>query len=155
VKFDKLSATTSGQPIFTRDEETAVEIRATFVIDLSQLRSFGHGGKGLSDAQKAFLLRLALWKIGKLVGSPFRYRSGCDLELFKLTEGRGETKAEVDPASLCAINAAAITTAAFRAGDDKRPVVTQVYWKAGELFKEGKADAPAPTDGDGASTEGE
>jgi len=93
VKFDKLAATTSGQPIFTRDEETAVEIRATFVIDLSQLRSFGHDGKGLSDSQKTFLLRLALWKIGKLVGSPFRYRSGCDLELVKLTlermAGRG------------------------------------------------------------------
>lgn len=155
VKFDKLAATTSGQPIFTRDEETAVEIRATFVIDLSQLRSFGHDGKGLSDSQKTFLLRLALWKIGKLVASPFRYRSGCDLELVKLTEGRGETKATIDPASLCAINADAIKTAAFRSGDDKRPVVTQVYWKAGELFKEGKADALEPTEGDDAATDGQ
>ena len=155
VKFDKLSATTSGQPIFTRDEETAVEIRATFVIDLSQLRSFGHGGKGLSDAQKAFLLRLALWKIGKLVGSPFRYRSGCDLELVKLTEGRGDAKAEVDPASLCAIDAAAIKAAAFRAENDKSPIVTQVYWKAGELFKEGVVPTTPPAEGGDATPEGE
>ena len=41
VKFDKLLMTTSGQPIFAVDEETAHEIRATFVIDLALLRSFG------------------------------------------------------------------------------------------------------------------
>ena len=41
VKFDKLLMTTSGQPIFAVDEETAREIRATFVIDLALLRSFG------------------------------------------------------------------------------------------------------------------
>jgi hypothetical protein len=33
--------------------------------------------------------------------------------------------------------------------------VTQVYWKAGELFKEGKADAPEPTEGDDAATDGQ
>ena len=153
VKFDKLAATTSGQPIFTRDEETAEEIRATFVIDLSQLRSFGHGDNGLSIAQKSFLLRLALWKIGKLVGAPFKYRSGCDLELIKLTERRGETKKEIDPTSLCTINTDAIKAAAFRSDDDKRPVVTQVYWKAGELYKEGKSDAPELIESDEVSSE--
>ncbi len=100
VKFDKLQKTNSGQPIFTRDEETADEIRATFVIDLAQLRSFGRGENGLSDGQKEFLLRLALWKIGKLLSQPFRYRSGCDLELVSLTEGRGDEKSGLNPTTL-------------------------------------------------------
>lgn len=155
VKFDKLQKTTSGQPIFTRDEETADEIRATFVIDLAQLRSFGRGTNGLSDSQKEFLLRLALWKIGKLLSQPFRYRSGCDLELVKLIDKsiKAETGAEksaenaekptneIDPAALNLVDAAAITKATFRKADDKSSVVTKVYWKAGDLYKEGK-DAP-------------
>lgn len=66
VKFDKLGKTTSGQPIFSVDKETAREIRATCVIDLSLLRSFGNGTNGLNDNQKLFLLELALWKIGRL-----------------------------------------------------------------------------------------
>ena len=37
VKFDRLGKTTSGQPIFSVDEETAQEIRATFIIDLALL----------------------------------------------------------------------------------------------------------------------
>ncbi len=81
VKFDKLLMTTSGQPIFAVDEETAREIRATFIIDLGLLRSFGGGETGLSDAQKELLLALALWKIGRLLRKPFRYRSRCDLEV--------------------------------------------------------------------------
>lgn len=141
VKFDKLQKTTSGQPIFTRDEETADEIRATFVIDLAQLRSFGRGENGLSYGQKEFLLRLALWKIGKLLSQPFRYRSGCDLELVSLTEGRGDEKSELNPSTLNLVDAAAIKNATFRKADDKSPAVTKVYWKAGDLYKEGK-DAP-------------
>jgi len=141
VKFDKLQKTTSGQPIFTRDEETADEIRATFVIDVAQLRSFGRGENGLSDGQKEFLLRLALWKIGKLLSQPFRYRSGCDLELVSLTEGRGDEKSELNPSTLNLVDAAAIKNATFRKADDKSPAVTKVYWKAGDLYKEGK-DVP-------------
>ena len=141
VKFDKLQKTTSGQPIFTRDEETADEIRATFVIDVAQLRSFGRGENGLSYGQKEFLLRLALWKIGKLLSQPFRYRSGCDLELVSLTEGRGDEKSELNPSTLNLVDAAAIKNATFRKADDKSPAVTKVYWKAGDLYKEGK-DAP-------------
>lgn len=151
VKFDKLDATTSGQPIFARDEETAVEICATFVIDLALLRSFGHGDNGLSDAQKSFLLRLALWKIGKLVGSPFRYRSGCDLELVKLVDKGGKDGDVIDTTNLGVIDAAAIKTAAFRSESDKRPAVTQVYWKAGELYKERKPEVVPPVSGDPAN----
>ena len=35
VKFDRLGKTLSGQPIFAVDEETAREIRATFLLDLN------------------------------------------------------------------------------------------------------------------------
>src|ERR1017187_4572412 len=58
VKFDKLGKTTSGQPIFAVDEETASEIRATFILDLSLLRSFGLASKGLTNPQKEFLLEI-------------------------------------------------------------------------------------------------
>lgn len=69
VKFDKLGKTTSGQPIFAVDKETAREMRATFVIDLALIRSFGRSDvengveqnvQGLSRKKKQFLLELAL-----------------------------------------------------------------------------------------------
>ena len=45
VKFDRLGKTTSGQPIFAVDDATAHEIRATFILDLALLRSFGRKDK--------------------------------------------------------------------------------------------------------------
>jgi CRISPR-associated protein Csb1 len=45
VKFDRLGKTTSGQPIFAVDDETATEIRATFILDVALLRSFGRTEK--------------------------------------------------------------------------------------------------------------
>ena len=41
VKFDRLGKTTSGQPIFAVDDATAREVRATFILDIALLRSFG------------------------------------------------------------------------------------------------------------------
>src|SRR5258708_7969046 len=41
VNFDRLGKTNSGQPIFAVDDETASEIRATFILDVALLRSFG------------------------------------------------------------------------------------------------------------------
>ena len=128
VKFDKLGKTSSGQPIFSVDEETAGEIVATFVIDLALLRSFGRGDGGLNGAQKELLLALALWKIERLLRGPFRYRSNCDLELHELRiRGREE------PAELHAVD---IQTAIERA-EFSTPPVTTVYWPAEELFRTG------------------
>ena len=79
VKFDRLGKTTSGQPIFSVDEETAHEIRATFIIDLALLRSYGRGENGLNNDQKTLLLDFALWKIKQLLARPFRYRTQCFL----------------------------------------------------------------------------
>ncbi len=79
VKFDRLGKTTSGQPIFAVDEETAREIRATFILDLALLRSYGRDDKGLTPIQKQLLFELAMWKISRLVAQPFRFRSGCYL----------------------------------------------------------------------------
>lgn len=132
VKFDKLGKTSSGQPIFSVDEETASEIIARFVVDLALLRSFGRGGRGLSDEQKEFLLALALWKIERLLRGPFRYRTNCDLELHELRTRGGEEP--VDPPAID------ITSAIERAGINGPPV-TQVYWPADELFRAG-ADEP-------------
>ena len=128
VKFDKLGKTSSGQSIFPVDEETAREIVATFVIDLALLRSFGRRDHGLNEEQKEFLLALALWKIERLLRGPFRYRSGCDLELHELRI-RGHEE-PVDPPTIDI--GSAIENARF--GD---PPVTQVYWPADELFRGG------------------
>ncbi|HKI15818.1 MAG TPA: type I-U CRISPR-associated protein Cas7, partial [Roseiarcus sp.] len=95
VKFDRLGKTTSGQPIFAVDDATAGEIRATFILDVAFLQSFGRTEKkdrsdsvrGLSETQKEFLAALALWKIDRLLKTPFRYRSGCHLELITLKHG--------------------------------------------------------------------
>ncbi len=80
VKFDHLGKTLSGQPIFSKDEETAQSIEATFLIDLGLVRSYGHGEDGLSVKQKALILNLAFWKIERMLATPFRFRSGCHLK---------------------------------------------------------------------------
>ncbi|MEQ2009447.1 MAG: type I-U CRISPR-associated protein Cas7 [Limisphaerales bacterium] len=147
VKFDKLGKTTSGQPIFSVDKETAREIRATFVIDLSLIRSFGRGDHGLNNNQKQFLLELALWKIGRLLSGPYRFRSGCDLKLAALARIENETPTALPPTELQRDIATAIGNAGFA-----DPRVTKVYWPSDELFKAGKDDDKAQ---EGAGEEGE
>ena len=128
VKFDRLGKTSSGQPIFSVDEETANEIVATFVIDMALLRSFGRANHGLNDAQKEFLLALALWKIERILRGPFRYRTNCDLELDELRfRGREE------PVDLPDID----IKAAIRNAKFSDSPVTQIYWPAEELFRAG------------------
>ncbi|RJP53921.1 MAG: type I-U CRISPR-associated protein Cas7 [Anaerolineaceae bacterium] len=130
VKFDKLGKTTSGQPIFAKDEETATEIRATFVIDLSLIRSFGHGNDhGLNTAQKQFLLGFALWKIKKLLEKSFRFRSECDLELIGLKID-DETK---DIPALAINIGDLISQSGFQ-----DPRITKIYWTVDDLFKAAK-----------------
>lgn len=132
VKFDKLMKTTSKQPIFSVDKETAREIRATFVIDLSLIRSFGRGTNGLNDNQKSFLLELALWKIGRLLSGPYRFRSGCDLKLAALARVENGQVTELPATVLQRDITTAITNAGFA-----DPRITQVYWPSAELFKAG------------------
>ena len=129
VKFDKLGKTNSGQPIFAKDEETASEIRATFTVDVSLIRSFGRGNDGLNMGQKQFVLGFALWKIGKLLASPFRFRSECDLELTGLQIDGDKS----DVAALAIDVQALIKEAGFQ-----EPRVTRIYWNDSELFKAAK-----------------
>lgn len=132
VKFDRLGKTSSGQPIFSVDEEAASKLVATFVIDLALLRSFGRGDFGLNDVQKEFLLTLALWKIERLLRGPFRYRSNCDLELHEL-HIRGREGSFPMPAI-------DVAGAIKRANFADSPV-TQVYWPAEELFRKANENA--------------
>jgi CRISPR-associated protein Csb1 len=94
VKFDRLGKTTSGQPIFAVDDATAREIRATFILDVALVCSFGRKKDGeplgLTDKQKEFLIAMALWKIQKLLERPFRFRSGCHLRRVSLKNMAGE-----------------------------------------------------------------
>jgi CRISPR-associated protein Csb1 len=143
VKFDKLGKTTSGQPIFSVDKETAREIRATFVIDLSLIRSFGSGTNGLTNNQKQFLLELALWKIGQLLSRPYRFRSGCDLKLATLVRIENGLASELPPTALQRDIQTALGSAGF-----EDPRITQVYWPADELFKAARDEEKEPKEND-------
>jgi len=136
VKFDRLGKTVSGQPIFAVDEETAREIRATFILDLAMLRSYGRGDKGLSTEQKGLLLDLALWKIGQLLQRPFKYRTGCFLmtKNVTLSTESQDVFAEVLPAIDIGQS---VTACQFRDSP-----VTDVYYPADKLYKP-SADASA------------
>lgn len=135
VKFDRLGKTTSGQPIFAVDDATAESIRATFVLDMSLIRSFGRkkreGEKeaqlGLSAKQQEFLVALALWKIRKLLESPFRFRSGCHLRCTTLQSGGKDVEIDID-----------IKAAIANADFNQRPI-TDVFWPREELYREGQA----------------
>ena len=133
VKFDRLGKTTSGQPIFSVDEETAREIRATFIVDLALLRSYGRGELGLKAPQKQMLLDLAIWKIRRLLGHPFRYRTQCHLECLSVSAVAGKQTVTALPAVDIK---ASIGRCAFAAG------LTQVYYPASKLFKAAVVNAP-------------
>jgi CRISPR-associated protein Csb1 len=158
VKFDRLGKTTSGQPIFPVDEETARTIRATFIIDLALLRSYGREPPegqeplGLTQKQKEFLLAFALWKIQQLISTTFSYRSGCKLRMQTLsitTDGQNDSS-EPLATELPVINmGCAITAAEFPAEP-----ITRVYYPFGDLFKPSKDDAAGGTDAE-AESEGE
>jgi CRISPR-associated protein Csb1 len=143
VKFDRLGKTTSGQPIFAVDDATAREIRATFILDVSLVRSFGRhdGGTtlGLTDKQKEFLVALALWKLQRLLASPFRFRSGCHLRCLSINESDCDVELNAD-----------IRNAIAQAGFTDAPV-TDVFWPFEELYREGKEEeenGPAEREGE-------
>ena len=142
VKFDRLGKTTSGQPIFAVDDATAREIRATFVLDLSLVRSFGRqngaGALGLTDKQKEFVVALALWKIQQLLAAPFRFRSGCHLRCASLKSGGQEVEIAVN-----------IKDAIRDAGFTTDPRITDVWWPREELYREGKEEEGTKTAGGG------
>jgi len=151
VKFDRLGKTTSGQPIFAVDDATAREIRATFILDLALVRSFGRkNGEivlGLTDKQKEFLVALALWKIDRLLDKPFRFRSGCHLQCVRLKQGERDVEINVD------------IKKAIQEADFKDPRVTDLYWPREELYREAE-EKPSPEEGgpgeaDTEETEGE
>lgn len=147
VKFDRLGKTTSGQPIFAVDDETANSIEATFIIDLALLRSYGRDEKGLSDLQKKALLDLTIWKIKRLLQSPFRFRSGCQLACTGIAwcddtdeaivpdhpNGKKPENLKVDAkTSISACN--------------RSPSITDVYYPSSELFKVSAADDKPATE---------
>jgi CRISPR-associated protein Csb1 len=152
VKFDRLGKTTSGQPIFAVDEETARDIRATFIIDLAMLRSYGRergkGGAevlGLTRDQKKLLLALSLWKVRELLRRTFSYRSGCKLRMQSVavrTDDQADTESIATALPLVDV-AAAIRGAGFT-GEGDRAVA--VYYPFGDLFKPSREEAAGGED---------
>jgi CRISPR-associated protein Csb1 len=145
VKFDRLGKTTSGQPIFAVDDAIAREIRATFVLDVALVHSFGrkNGNSvlGLSDKQKEFLVALALWKIKRMLERPFRFRSGCHLKCVSLKQGEDQVEIQVNIKE-------AIDAAGF-----EEPRITDVYWSREELYgeaeeKESEGEGEGEDEGD-------
>jgi len=134
-------------PIFAVDEETAEEIRSTFIIDLALLRSYGRKSNGLGDPQKQLLLGLALWKIKRLLARPFRFRSGCYLKCFQtsvLVDDEPVVSVSEKPSLIDAVDIQALI-AACNFGDES---VTKVYYPANSLFKVGKAGDTSGDDED-------
>jgi CRISPR-associated protein Csb1 len=140
VKFDLrlLDDASSVQPIFAVDDATAQAIRATFVFDISLVRSFGReSGEtelGLSVKQKEFLVALALWKVQHLLASPFRFRSGCHLLCTGITSGDADVELSIDIKQ-------AIKDCGFAADP-----ITDVYWPREELYREGKDEETPEVD---------
>jgi CRISPR-associated protein Csb1 len=139
VKFDRLGKTTSGQPIFAVDDATAREITATFILDVSLIKSFGRkDGEtqfGLDDSQQEFLVALALWKVRRLLESPFRFRSGCHLETASLRAGDRAVEIDVNiQESISSVN--------FSSQNGASPI-TDIYWPVGELYREAQGDEKA------------
>ncbi len=149
VKFDRLQKTTSGQPIFAKDEETAERIQATFVLDLGLLRSFGRDKNGLNPKQKTLLLSFALWKVRRLLLQPFRYRSECFLKCDSLslaidgidiTLDSGDANGD-QPCPLVAwLNAIDIAPAVSECKFAKDFSPSRVYYAASKLYKAGEDD---------------
>lgn len=138
VKFDRLGKTTSGQPIFAIDDATAQTIRATFVLDISLVRSFGRKSDktelGLSVKQKEFLVALALWKVQQLLVSPFRFRSGCHLRCTGITSGDADVELSID------------IKEAIKDGGFTADPVTDVFWPREDLYREGKEEETPEAD---------
>jgi len=140
VKFDRLGKTTSGQPIFAVDEETASEIRATFILDLALLRSYGRKNEGLSSEQKQLLLDLALWKIGRLLRKPFRFRTGCFLIKEQVSIST-ETQEQVEIEFPVIDMRSAIEACKFD-GEG----ITDVYYPSDKLYKPSSEAGETPAD---------
>lgn len=141
VKFDPLGKTTSGQPIFSVDEETARDIRATFVLDIALLRSYGRDKLGLTDTQKRLLLELALWKIDHILSQPFSFRSNCHLQCNELHVRDEKITYNGELPSLNIRKS--LDTCGFT--KDKEP--TKVYYSSADLFKEGETSTSENNEG--------
>lgn len=69
------SAEGYGTIPYHRTEWAARTIRASFNLDLAQIRSYG-----LDDNATALLIAIARWEIATLLDQPLRLRTACDLE---------------------------------------------------------------------------
>lgn len=69
------SAEGYGTIPYHRTEWAARTIRASFNLDLAQIRSYG-----LDDDATALLIAIARWEIATLLDQPLRLRTACDLE---------------------------------------------------------------------------
>jgi CRISPR-associated protein Csb1 len=154
VKFDAIGFkhakdTNYGQSIFQRDEETAQDIVASFVVDLQQLRGFG-----LETAEGKLLLGLCLWKINAFLRRGTRLRSSCDLAFVPPASARLDDE-PVDGDTLLALAEPVrpLLQAAFPGDGTSRAFVVQREY-AELLRKAGQGTEDAEKDTDDEQPEG-
>jgi len=148
VKFDKELGPKSDkrvQAIFAIDDAVAECIRATFVLDVSLIRSFARkkddGPVGLSSERQEFLVALALWKLQRLLASPFRFRSGCYLRSSSLKSGKQDVEIDVN------------IRAAIEAAEFSENPITDIFWPRKELYRK-EADETRRSAGDSGEDRG-
>ena len=133
VKFDRLGKTTSGQPIFAVDDATAESIRATFVLDVSLIRSFGRkkGETTRSASPRSSRSSSSRSRCGRSSSSsrrPSASGPAATSGARALKSDEQEVEIEVD-----------IGNAIKAAGFGEQPV-TDVFWPREELYREGQAE---------------
>lgn len=122
---------------FHRTEWAARTIRASFNLDLAQIRSYGFEG----DAT-ALLVAIARWEIATLLDQPLRLRTACDLERApgEVVDRNGEPLPSVE--TLEAEIRKGIATCSELLGGGA-PIV--VHWKAAKRPKPGSSPEPDTT----------
>ena len=88
------------------------------------------------------LIALAIWKLGRLLSGPFRYRANCDLEASGDIEVVANRSGTATRDELAAISIEPFISRSFNAGG---PV--DLYWAPKDLYRK-KEDKAAPVSGD-------
>ena len=114
-------------------------------------------------------MAFALWKVGRLLRGPFRYRAGCDLVCKSASVDivRAKEPPREDPEKAAAGREKAASkgeqgtsidwleeiqkidvSEAIKAASFEQPLVTDIYWPHDELFKAGEEKAGRTTAAD-------
>lgn len=132
------SAEGYGTIPYHRTEWSARTIKASFNIDLAQIRSYG-----LDQEAADLLMAIARWEVATLLDQPLRLRTACDLERDsnELLDRSGQPLASID--SLAGEIRSGISACSGLLGEGS-PIV--VKWRAAKKPKSQKQEAAIEPD---------